>query len=176
LETYEDGKLVAYYALCLFAGIRPDILRGEMSKLTAKDIHLDTGVIHIEPEVSKVNMKRMVTIQPNLAAWLRAYPVDDQHPLIVPEMLKHKKIIGKKFNLSPDILRHTFISMHVAKFRSMGDTALQAGNSESIIRRYYLDIKNPAEAERFFSLLPVKKAQEDTEPAAAPAEALPPTA
>lgn len=44
--------------------------------------------------------------------------------------------------------------MYVAKFRSMGDAALQAGNSESIIRKHYLDIKNPAEAERFFGILP----------------------
>jgi hypothetical protein len=32
-------------------------------------------------------------------------------------------------------MRHTFISMFVGKFRSMGEAALQAGNSESIIRK-----------------------------------------
>jgi hypothetical protein len=40
--------------------------------LPASDVRLDTGVILIEPSVSKVRMKRSVTIQPNLAAWLRA--------------------------------------------------------------------------------------------------------
>ena len=60
----------------------------------------------------------------------------------------------KHFNLTHDILRHTFVSMFVAKFRSMGEAALQAGNSESIIRKHYLDLKNPAEAEQFFSILP----------------------
>jgi hypothetical protein len=44
--------------------------------------------------------------------------------------------------------------MHVAKFRSMGEAALQAGNSESIIRKHYLDLKTPAEAEEFFSIMP----------------------
>ena len=44
--------------------------------------------------------------------------------------------------------------MFVAKFRSIGEAALQAGNSESIIRKHYLDLKSPAEAEQFFGILP----------------------
>jgi hypothetical protein len=31
-------------------------------------------------------------------------------------------------------MRHTFISMFVAKFRSIGEAAIKAGNSEAIIR------------------------------------------
>ena len=53
-------------------------------------------------------------------------------------------------------MRHTFISMFVAKFRSMGEAALQAGNSESIIRKHYLDLKSKEEAEEFWSILPKK--------------------
>ena len=158
LETYEDGKLVPLYALCLFAGIRPDVVRGEIFKLPAKDIHLETGVIHIEPDVSKVKMKRIITIQPNLVAWLRAYPLD-KYPIIIPKIEEHKKNIADKFGLSHDILRHTFISMHVAKFRSMGDTALQAGNSETIIRKHYLNIKSSTEAEKFWEIMPEKKVE-----------------
>jgi hypothetical protein len=52
------------------------------------------------------------------------------------------------------VLRHTFISMFVAKFRSIGEAAIQAGNSESIIRRHYLDLKNKEEGEQFFGILP----------------------
>jgi hypothetical protein len=63
------------------------------------------------------------------------------------------------FALTHDVLRHTFISMFVAKFRSMGEAALQAGNSETIIRKHYLDLKSPAEAELFFGILPVKRGE-----------------
>jgi hypothetical protein len=62
--------------------------------------------------------------------------------------------VAEKFDLSHDIMRHTFISMHVAKYRSMGEAALQAGNSESIIRKHYLDLKTPAQDEQFFGILP----------------------
>ena len=51
-------------------------------------------------------------------------------------------------------MRHTFISMFVAKFQSLGEAALQTGNSESIIRKHYLDLKTTEEAEQFFAILP----------------------
>ena len=64
-EENHGGALVPFIALCLFAGIRPDLYEGEISKLEAKDVRLDTGVILIEPHVSKVRMKRSVrTLDP----------------------------------------------------------------------------------------------------------------
>ena len=161
VESVHGGAFVPFFALCLFAGIRPD---GEISKLPAADVRLENNAINIEPWVSKVNMRRLVTIQPNLAAWLRAYPLD-KFP-IVPSKDKMKNLAGKlsrirtQFGLAHDVLRHTFISMHVAKFRSMGDAALQAGNSESIIRRHYLNVTTPQEAEAFFNILPLRTASE----------------
>lgn len=117
-----------FFALCLFAGIRPCLRSGEILKLRPEQVRLDTGVIHIEPEASKVRMKRNVTIQPNLADWLSAYPLE-RFPIIFPHLRKYRANIADKFGLSHDIMRHTFISMFVAKFRSMGEAALQAGNS-----------------------------------------------
>lgn len=75
-ETNHYAGLLPFVALCLFAGIRPDLYNGEISELDAEDVRLNTGVILIEPEGSKVRMKRAVTIQPKLAAWLRTYTLD----------------------------------------------------------------------------------------------------
>lgn len=158
METYKDGTLVPYFALCLFAGVRPCFREGEMSRLRPESVNLDTGVVHIEPEVSKVRMKRLVTIQPNLAAWLRAYPVK-RYAIVLPNMANLHHFVFRKFELSHDILRHTFISMFVGKFRSIAEAALQAGNSEEIIRRHYLDLKSTAEAERFFAIAPKRAAE-----------------
>ncbi|HWZ95134.1 MAG TPA: site-specific integrase [Opitutaceae bacterium] len=153
VETYRDGQMVPYFALCLFAGIRPCVLSGEILKLRPESVRLDTGVIMIEPEVSKVRMKRSVTIQPNLAAWLRAYPLD-RFPIVPDNAQRIRRKVIDAFGLTHDVMRHTFISMFVGKFRSMGEAALQAGNSESIIRKHYLDLKTAAEAEQFFGILP----------------------
>src|SRR5665213_2951462 len=169
LETYEKGSLVPYFALCLFAVIRPSQRDGEISKLLPEHIRLDTGVILIEPEVSKVRMKRQVTIQPNLAAWLKAYPFK---PINACYIEYHRPKITKRFALTHDVMRHTFISMFVAKYRSMGEAALQAGNSESIIRKHYLDLKSPADAEEFFGIRP--KHVRRSAPGAVPARPAPP--
>jgi integrase len=153
VEEFQDGRLVPYYSLCLFAGVRPCPVFGEISKLRPEHVHLDTGMIMIEPEVSKVRTKRAVAIQPNLRAWLGAYPLEE-FPIIPENAAKDRLKVYKKFGLTHDVLRHSFISMFIAKFRSLGEAALQAGNSESIIRRHYLDLKSKDEAERFFGILP----------------------
>jgi hypothetical protein len=67
---------------------------------------------------------------------------------------KRREKFVQQFGLTHDVLRHTFISMFVAKFRSIGEAAIQAGNSESIIRKHYLDLKTTKEAEEFYGILP----------------------
>jgi len=158
VEGFENGRLVPFFALCLFAGIRPCLRTGEILRLLPGHVRLDTGVILIEPEVSKVREKRTVAIQPNLAAWLRAYPLA-KNPIIMPNLQKLRARIAKRFGLTHDVMRHTFISMHVAKFRSLGEAALQAGNSEAIIKKHYLDLKSVAEAKQFFGIRPKRAAK-----------------
>jgi len=152
-ETFEEGRWVPYFALCLFAGIRPCVPYGEISKLKPDAVNLETGIIHISAEVSKVREPRKIMIQPNLAAWLRAYPLA-KFPIVVGNFKKRREKFRDQFHLTHDVLRHTYISMFVAKFRSIGEAAIQAGNSESIIRRHYLDLKSTTEAEEFFRIMP----------------------
>jgi integrase len=153
LEGYQGGKFVPYYALCLFAGIRPGVPTGEIKKLKPDAVNLETGLIYISADVSKTREPRRITIQPNLAAWLRAYPLD-KFPIVVGNFQKKRAKFSKQFGLSHDVMRHTYISMFIAKYRSIGEAAIQAGNSEAIIRRHYLDLKSNDEAEEFWSILP----------------------
>jgi hypothetical protein len=51
-------------------------------------------------------------------------------------------------------MRHTYISMTIGAFRSVGDAALQAGNSEAVIRKHYLDLKSVEEADEFWHIVP----------------------
>ena len=158
---------VPFFALCLFAGIRPCLRAGEIFRLQPESVKLDTNLIRIDGEVSKVREPRNVTIQPNLAAWLQAYPLK-KFP-IIPANLQHiREKVAQKFPLSHDVTRHTFISMFVAKFRSIGEAAIQVGNSENIIRKHYLDLKSQEEAEEFFGILPTRAQSKATKAAAAP--------
>lgn len=160
----QAGCMVPYYALALFAGVRPDWKDGEMAKLRPEHIRMDTGVILIEPDVSKVNEKRAIKIQPNLRMWLERYPLS-KYPVIPFGRNRFDDVyaaVRKQWDLPYDVMRHTFISMTVGAFRSVGDAALQAGNSEAIIRRHYLDLKSVEEADRFWRIVPQGMALPET--------------
>jgi hypothetical protein len=55
-----------------------------------------------------------------------------------------------------------FISYHVALHRSIGDAALQAGNSESMVRKHYLNLHTKEEGAVFFSIIPDLAARKAT--------------
>jgi hypothetical protein len=160
----EPGYLAPYFALALFAGLRPSMPGGEIWRLAHKPdlsriIDLGLGVIRITPGIAKTNAVRQVTIQPNLSAWLVRYP-PARYPIIPRNVRAGIRHVRRSFDLGNDVLRHTFISMHVGKFRSLGAAALEAGNSESIIRQYYLNLVSTAEAEEFWAIRPGSNASE----------------
>jgi len=152
------GFLLPYFALATFAGLRPSVPGGELWKLghvqnLDRLVDVGLGVIRITPEIAKTGAMRQVKIRPNLIAWLRAFPLT-RHPLVMPNMAEMLTGIRERYSLGPDVLRHTFISMHVARFKSMGEAALEAGNSEAIIKRHYLNLVSDAEADQFWSIMP----------------------
>ena len=172
LETYrgnpckplEPGCRVPYFALATFAGLRPAINGGEITRIATLEhidciVDLKTGVIRITPELAKTKDVRQVVIQPCLQAWLTRYPIN-RYPIIPRSASNLLAEIRKKFSIGHDCLRHTFVSMHVARFRSMGDTALQAGNSEAMIKKHYLNLVSPEEANVFWKIVPTLRSME----------------
>jgi hypothetical protein len=151
---YEGGKMAKYFALALFAGLRtgPD---GELLKLSrhpdrAKLIDLARGVIHVQPEISKTHQYRQTTIRPALHQWLTRFN-GDVWPTNGERMVRH---IRARFALQHDVLRHSFFSYVVGVEKSVERAALEGGNTESILRRHYLNLTTTAEAEDFWRILP----------------------
>jgi hypothetical protein len=163
VELVRGGEVVPYFALALFAGIRPGP-GGELVKLAAHEglnvphrsaggrplMDFERGTLTIPADVAKTGRKRVVTIQDNLKAWLAAYP----GPVFPRGHDRVIKSIRKRCGLGHDVLRHSFISYHVAAFGSKGRTALEAGNSEAIIDKHYLNLPTEAEGRAFFSIMP----------------------
>ena len=58
---------------------------------------------------------------------------------------------------TPDILRHTGISNHLAFFQHEGKTAAWAGNSPDIIQRHYKGLIKQPDAKEFWKLTPQSK-------------------
>ena len=59
-------------------------------------MNLETGIINVTAEVSKVREPRKITIQPNLAAWLRAYPLS-KFPIVLGNFKKRRQKFAKQF-------------------------------------------------------------------------------
>lgn len=152
--SYEGGAMAKFFALALFAGLRtgPD---GELLKLArhperAKLIDLARGVIHVQPEISKTHQYRQTTIRPALHQWLTRFD-GDVWPKNADRMVKH---IRARFDLAHDVLRHSFFSYVVGVEKSVERAALEGGNTESILRRHYLNLTTTAEAQDFWRILP----------------------
>ncbi len=101
----------------------------------------------------------MVRISENLGAWLE---------LITPTNGKVVPFEGNKFwdrreklraaagieQWPKNVLRHSFGSYHLAKYKNEGLTAAQMGNSPNVIVRHYREIVKPKDADRYWSLSP----------------------
>lgn len=154
LMRYRGGQFVKAFALAYFAGIRPSKDDSELTKLAEHEadfINLRTGQIFIPAKFSKTKNDRQVSIPANLRAWLEAYR---GFPVIPTNFGTPLSKIRTHFDLKRDETRHSFISYHVALHRSIGDAALQAGNSESMVRKHYLNLHSREEGQAFFSIVP----------------------
>ena len=175
LMRWRDGAMVRYYAYLYFAGIRPEELTriaglrqdvldkreglspDQIKRLASREselVNLNTRTITIPANISKTRHERQIKISDNLAAWLNATA---GKPIIPVNFDRLAKITRKHYGLEHDEPRHSFISYHVAAYRSIGDAALQAGNSESIVKRHYLNTHTQDEGGEFFRTVPDPK-------------------
>lgn len=152
LMRWRGGVMVRSFAYLYFLGLRPI----ELSRLHGREeelVNLKTMTVTIPSAVSKTRYDRQVKIPENLAAWFAAAPGP-----IKPARFKDLcTMVRKHFKMTPDVARHSFISYHVALHRSIGDAALQAGNSESVVRKNYLNTHTREEGGQFFRIVPDRK-------------------
>jgi integrase len=149
LMRWRGGVMLRYFCYLYFTGIRPVEL-SRLSDREAELVNLKTAVITVPADISKTRHPRQVTIPPNLRKWLEVAP----GPIIPKSFDRLSKLVRAHFKLSHDEARHSYISYHGALHRSLGDAALQAGNSETIIRQHYLNIHPREEGAAFFGLVP----------------------
>jgi len=152
LSRWKGGALARYFALAYFAGIRPEEIE-KMSDREKELVNLKTRTITVPANISKTRDERKVTISDNLAHWLETAP----GPIIPKNFRRMVAKARKHFSLSHDEARHSFISYHVALHRSLGDAALQSGNSEAIIKKHYLTLHPREDGESFFRVTPDPK-------------------
>ena len=148
-STTDDIR--ALNALVLFGGCR----REEVEKMDWSHIDFENGHINITAEISKVRTERFAPINDTLKGWLLTIK-KRKGAVVSRNLMRPLREVWKAAGLYPwpqDAHRHSFISYRRTQ---VGDsiTALEAGTSESIIKRHYKRPVSKEAAERFFAIRP----------------------
>lgn len=158
---HKDGLLAPYFALALFAGIRPE----ELKRLTWPQINLTDKQITLTSEQSKTKRNRVVNIQPTLATWLKRYkdkPITQKNwrrdfdAVKLAAGFSGRVVNEETIPWTVDVMRHTAISHFFRDCGSYGLTSEQFDNSESIIKRHYQNQANATtkHTKAFYKLTP----------------------
>ena len=146
-------RLVPYIAIGAFAGLR----RAELERFDWCEVDLQAKLIEITATNAKSARRRFVTIQPNLAEWLR--PHAQSSGAITPEdyrgLLDDARQAAQIVQWPQNALRHSFASYHLAKFNNAAALALELGHTSAhLVFQHYRQLVRPSKAEQYWKLLP----------------------
>ena len=137
-------KTVAYFALGLFAGLRPD------EAIRIRPDHIRNGYVVLDGTITKTSDARTVAIRPNLQTWLDAFPVPSKG-----FSERQIKAVRSAFGAwSQDVCRHCFASYEYELTGNANATAAQMGhirNTDTMFR-YYRALVEPGSGKQFFAL------------------------
>ena len=146
---------VAPLAIAAFCGLR----RAELERLDWREVHTAKGLLEVAAAKAKTARRRFIPIRENLAAWLTSYarPAGPVCPtnwrVRFDEARERAGLAGEAW---PDNgLRHSFASYHAAHFQDAGKLAAEMGHSTpGVVYQHYRELVEPAEAARYWSILP----------------------
>ena len=142
-----DLDVMRHLAVRYFAGLRTS----EAHQIRESDLRLDQGLIEVPALKSKTRSRRLVTIQPCLAAWLA---LGGELRALSPDRSVRRVLRLSGVPWPHNVTRHSFCSYHLAAFGNAGRTALEAGNSEAMIFKHYRALVRPAAAAAYWEIFP----------------------
>jgi integrase len=166
----EHQVLVPYYAVGLYAGLRPF----EAAALRWEDFHWQTGEIEIRREITKVRQRRFVPIldvltQQLAPSWQVAGPICPRSlrrrdgacrraaGFQVGDEVEKDEATGEDLPEGEpwpqDVMRHSFASYWIALHQDRAKLAEILGNSQKIIGQHYRRAIPRGQAETFFLCL-----------------------
>lgn len=152
-----EPRIVPVYAIAFFAGLR----EAELARLDWKDIKLKRGIIDLSAKATKSAQRRIVTISPNLKAWLKPY-VQASGPLRPSDQIfrnsrKAACVVAGIKDWPHNAARHTFASCHLAAHQNAAKTALELGHKGTdVLFDHYREIVARKDALAYFKIMPPK--------------------
>jgi integrase len=166
----ESPDLLAYHALGMFAGIRPD----ELLRLNWSDVDLVERHILIRSEVAKNHRRRIIEIEPNLAAWLR---ICKSSGAVTPAKNLRSRLRKIRWNAAEslasratadaaahlyrwtqDIMRHSFASYWLALHGDINKLTIMMGHANAtMLWKHYHKAAKKTDAEKYSKIGPPSK-------------------
>lgn len=163
MKPIEDAKVIAaaraqlvpYIAIGLFCGLRPE---NELRNLDWRNIIFDAdrAFIRVDAETTKTHACRDVFMPANLVEWLTPYRLAHGK---IGYSRKRLATVAKAAGVAwtPDVMRHSFGSYHLASGRNVTETAHQMGSSPRMIRQHYENLRTAKEGAEYFEVVPAKE-------------------
>jgi integrase len=155
--TRTAHDVVPMLVIAAFAGLR----EAEIQRLDWSEVDLARGHIEVKAAKAKSARRRIIPIQPNLAAWLRPY--SGLTGRVVPagaraKIERARTAAGLK-RWPNNGLRHSFASYRLAAIGDAPRVAHELGHaSPQMLYSTYREVVRPEEADRYWQLEPVAEA------------------
>lgn len=155
LLTACPAEIVPAVAIGLFAGLRT----AEIARLDWSEIDFRRGFIEVTAEKAKSAQRRLVTLTPNLRAWLQPFVVksgpvrlsEERHKIRFEAARQSAGITQWPSNAT----RHSFASYHLALHQDAAKTALQLGHTNTaVLFQHYRELARPEDGEAYFQIMP----------------------
>ena len=156
LISKADAEVVPFLAIGAFTGLR----HAELLRLDWEDIRFAQGFVEVKAKKAKTAQRRLVPIQPNLAAWLAPY--HERSGKVCPwiRIGRTASVLAKDHGIDwpNNGLRHSYASYRLAQCQDAAKVALEMGNSPAMIFRHYREVVTPQEAAAWWDIFPEQAA------------------
>lgn len=146
-----DPEAALYLSVAAFSGLRS----AELIRLEWEDFNFERGHMIVAPEKSKTASRRLVPILPNLAQWLVPYRGRTGR-VFKSEHAADRTIAFAKAHVKwpQNCLRHSFATYRLAATHDAARTALELGNSPTVLFRDYRELADEHDAKAWFAISP----------------------
>ena len=149
---HADLDLLVAFAIAFFAGLRSC----EIAALDWCEIHLERGFIEVTKRKSKTRQRRIVTIQPNLRAFLEPHRRLGG-PVVPSNWWNRRREFRHRIYMADwprNVARHSFVSHHYQCFGNENLTAAEAGHSAQVLQQHYRELVSPDDARAYWNIFP----------------------
>jgi integrase len=156
LISKADAELIPFLAIGAFTGLR----HAELLRLEWEDVRFAQGFVEVAARNAKTAQRRLVPIQPNLAAWLAPYRGREGKVCSWIRIGRTASVLAKENGIEwpNNGLRHSYASYRLAQCQDAAKVALEMGNTPTMIFRHYRELVMPQDATAWWNIVPEQAA------------------